>query len=266
MFIVEGLPAVILGFAVLIVLCDSPAKAKWLTDRERQVLEAAIKRDERVNTHTSLRDGLASPQVWLFSLLYAALMMGVYGFGLWAPQIIKSLGNLTNQQVGLVLMIPYICATAAMVLWGRHSDRSGERTWHLAVPSLIGAIGFLYGSFADSFYLAVAGFYGGCDGDLRVAATVLVVTDCDSGRHRGGRWHRADQLDRESQRLLRAVDHRQAEGCDAGIYGGVAGDCGEFGGGIGVGVSGWAHGGAPEEKPSIAGRLRSGDRERFGAS
>jgi ACS family tartrate transporter-like MFS transporter len=164
MFIVEGLPAVLLGVAVLFVLCDSPAKAKWLTEREREVLQAAIARDERRSTHTSLRDGLASPQVWLFSLLYAALMMGVYGFGLWAPQIIKSLSGFQNRGVGLVLMIPYICATVAMVLWGRHSDRTGERTWHLALPALVGAAGFLIGSYADNFYLAVAAFSVGAMG------------------------------------------------------------------------------------------------------
>jgi len=164
MFIVEGLPAILLGFAVLFVLCDSPAKAKWLNDREREILQGAIQRDERRSTHTSLRDGLASPQVWLFSLLYAALMMGVYGFGLWAPQIIKSFGNIGNQQVGLVLIIPYACATIAMVLWGRHSDRTGERTWHLALPALMGAAGFLCGSFADNVYLAVAGFSVGAMG------------------------------------------------------------------------------------------------------
>jgi ACS family tartrate transporter-like MFS transporter len=127
MFLIEGLPAVLLGFVVLFVLCDSPAKARWLTDREKDVLQAAIKRDERLNTFTSARDGLLHPLVWLFSGLYAALMMGVYGFGLWAPQIVKSLGNLSNQEVGLVLVIPYACATLAMVLWGRHSDRTGER-------------------------------------------------------------------------------------------------------------------------------------------
>src|SRR5690242_18633173 len=80
MFLIEGLPAVLLGFVVLLVLCDSPAKAKWLTDREREVLQTALKRDERLNTYTSARDGLLSPLVWLFSALYAALMMGVYGF------------------------------------------------------------------------------------------------------------------------------------------------------------------------------------------
>ena len=164
MFIVEGLPAVLLGVAVLFVLCDSPAKAKWLTEREREVLLNAVKRDERLSTHTSLRDGLASPQVWLFSLLYAALMMGVYGFGLWAPQIIKSFGGLGNQQVGLVLVIPYAFATVAMVLWGRHSDRTGERKWHLALPAVLGTIGFLYGSYADNIYFAVAGFTLGAVG------------------------------------------------------------------------------------------------------
>jgi ACS family tartrate transporter-like MFS transporter len=164
MFIVEGLPSVLLGIAVLFVLCDSPAKAKWLSEREREVLECAVRRDERLSTHTSLRAGLASKQVWMFSLLYAAQLMGVYGFGFWAPQIIKSLGGLNNQQVGLVIIIPYACATIAMVLWGRHSDRTGERTWHLALPCLVGAVGFLYGSYTDNFYLAVAGFSVGAMG------------------------------------------------------------------------------------------------------
>ena len=164
MFLLEGLPAVVLGFVVLFVLCDSPAKAKWLSERERAVLLTAIGRDERLSRFTSARDGLMSPIVWLFSALYAALMMGVYGFGLWAPQIMKSLGQLTNQQVGLVLVIPYACATLAMVLWGRHSDRTGERKWHLALPGVVGMIGFLYGGFAGNFYGAVVGFTLGAIG------------------------------------------------------------------------------------------------------
>lgn len=164
MFILEGLPAILMGFAVLYVLCDSPAKAKWLSEREREVLQNAVARDEARSTHRSLREGLTSPLVLWFSLLYATLMMGVYGFGLWAPQIIKELGSLTNQQVGLVLIIPYACATAAMVLWGRHSDRTGERTWHLALPAAVGTVGFLMGSFAESFYIALLGYTLGAIG------------------------------------------------------------------------------------------------------
>jgi ACS family tartrate transporter-like MFS transporter len=164
MFIVEGLPAILLGFATLFVLCDSPAKAKWLTPQEREVLGRAIERDEASSTHSSWRAGLMSPDVWRFALLYAALMMGVYGFGFWAPQIVKSFGSLSNQQVGLVLVIPYICATAAMVLWARHSDRTRERTWHLVIPAIVGTVGFLYGSFADNVYLAIGGFTLGAMG------------------------------------------------------------------------------------------------------
>jgi ACS family tartrate transporter-like MFS transporter len=164
MFIVEGLPAVLLGFATLFVLCDSPAKAKWLTPEERDVLGRAIARDEASSTHSSWRAGLTSPEVWRFAVLYAALMMGVYGFGFWAPQIIKSFGTLSNQQVGFVLVIPYICATAAMCLWARHSDRTGERTWHLVIPAIVGTVGFLCGSFADNVYLAIGGFTLGAMG------------------------------------------------------------------------------------------------------
>ncbi len=164
MFILEGLPAILLGFATLFVLCDSPAKARWLTAREREVLQRAIARDEASSTHTSWRAGLMSRDVWRFALLYAALIMGVYGFGFWAPQIIKSLGGLSNQQVGLVLVIPYACATLAMCLWARHSDRSGERTWHLVIPALVGAAGFLYSGFAGNVYQAIAGFTLGAVG------------------------------------------------------------------------------------------------------
>jgi MFS transporter, ACS family, tartrate transporter len=164
MFILEGIPAVLLGFVTLYVLCDSPAQAKWLSPDERGVLARAIARDEARSVHRSWREGLMSTDVWRFTLLYAALMMGVYGFGFWAPQIIKSFGTLDNQQVGLALIIPYAFATVAMYLWGRHSDRKGERTWHLVIPLVLATIGFLYGSFADNVYVAIIGFTLGAVG------------------------------------------------------------------------------------------------------
>ena len=164
MFIIEGIPAVLLGFLVLFVLCNGPATAKWLTQRERDVLASAIRRDERLSTHTSLRDGLASRDVWLFCALYAALMMGVYGFGFWAPKIVKALGSLSDPQVGWVLAGSYACATLAMVFWGRHSDRTSERKWHLTLPGILGAIGFVCGGLADNYYLAIAGLTLGAIG------------------------------------------------------------------------------------------------------
>jgi ACS family tartrate transporter-like MFS transporter len=164
MFIIEGIPAVLLGFATWYLLCDSPSKAKWLSAKECALLEAAIARDESPGALTSWRAGLTSPDVWRFALLYAALMMGVYGFGFWAPQIVKSFGTLNNQEVGLALIVPYAFATAAMVWWGRRSDRKGERVWHLVIPCALATAGFLYGGFADNVYLAILGFTLGAIG------------------------------------------------------------------------------------------------------
>lgn len=164
MFIVEGLPAILLGFATFFVLCDSPSQAKWLSKKECDLLESAIARDAGAAAHTSWRAGLWSWDVWRFTLLYLALMMGVYGFGFWAPQIIKSFGTLSNQQVGFALIIPYAAATVAMLVWSRHSDRKGERSWHLVIPLVLSTIGFLYGGFAGSVWLALVGFTLGAVG------------------------------------------------------------------------------------------------------
>jgi ACS family tartrate transporter-like MFS transporter len=176
MFIVEGIPAVLLGFVVLKILCDSPAKAPWLSEREREVLATAVARDEKSAVHTSWRAGLSTPVVWQFALLYTSLMLAVYGFGFWAPQIIRELGGLTNSQVGWVLIIPYAAATVAMWAWGRHSDRTGERRFHFAIPGLLGMVGFLAGGFADDVTVSIAAFSLGAVGiysSLPIFWTVL---------------------------------------------------------------------------------------------
>jgi len=164
MFLVEGAPAVLLGFVVLAVLRDSPDKAGWLTNREREVLAAAVARDEGSALHTSWRAGLATPVVWHFAVLYFLFMLAVYGFGLWAPQIIRELGGFTTSQTGWVVGIPYTAATVAMWLWGRHSDHTGERRWHLAIPGFVGAVGFAYATAVDDLYLSLAAFSVGAIG------------------------------------------------------------------------------------------------------
>jgi ACS family tartrate transporter-like MFS transporter len=165
LFLVEGLPAVLFGIVVYYKLYDSPAEAPWLTDRERTVLARAIERDQPPQSHATLKEGLLSAQVWLFTLIYAGLMLGVYGFGFWAPQIIKSAGAFqTNGPVAWILAFIYTCGALAMCLWGRHSDRTGERHWHLALPIFVGAVGLLYGGFASSLPLAIAAFTVGAMG------------------------------------------------------------------------------------------------------
>lgn len=164
MFIVTGLPAVILGGVVFYKLCDSPAQASWLTDAERRVLEVAIARDQQPHQHASLREAFGSSRVWLFALLYFGLNLGVYGFGFWAPQMIKTLGDFTNRQTGLIAILPYACGALAMFVWGRHSDRMQERVWHLALPAALAACSFLVGSSTDNVPLSIAAFTVGAIG------------------------------------------------------------------------------------------------------
>jgi ACS family tartrate transporter-like MFS transporter len=159
MFLIEGLPAIVLGLVVMAVLPDRPASARWLNERERQCLEALVARDEPAPVR--LIDGLLSLEVWRFAAVYSGLVLGLYGFGFWAPQIIKSLGDLPNGQVGLISAIPYVCAAIAMVLWGRHSDATGERIWHVCAPACVGALGFLASAtVTDPFLSLIALSFG----------------------------------------------------------------------------------------------------------
>lgn len=164
MFVVEGLPAVVLGVVTYFWLADGPAKAKWLTEREKSALAAALARGRSSTAPVSLRDGVMNPLVWRFGLIYFLIVMGLYGFGFFAPQMLKALGNLTNTEVGWAVALPYAAAAAVMYIWGRHSDATGERIWHVALPAFLGAIGFLAAGYAGSLPLALFAFTLGAIG------------------------------------------------------------------------------------------------------
>jgi ACS family tartrate transporter-like MFS transporter len=141
MFILEGLPAALLGLAVLRWLRNRPADAEWLEPREREWLTAELARDGKAAAHhAGIGRVLANPTVWLFGFAYFGLIIVLYAFNFWLPQIVKGLGNLSNVEVGLVLMIPAALSGLAMVAWGLHSDRSGERRWHVALPAMLSAV------------------------------------------------------------------------------------------------------------------------------
>jgi ACS family tartrate transporter-like MFS transporter len=158
MFIVEGLPAVLLGIAVLCLMPDGPRDAKFLTPEERERLAAVLEREGTQATHASLRDGLMSGAVWRFALIYLGLVIGLYGFGFWAPQMVKSLGTLSTLQVGLVTMGPFALGAIAMHIWGRRSDRSGDRNLALALPAFLGAAGFAASAASTDPVLTMAAF------------------------------------------------------------------------------------------------------------
>ena len=159
MFLAEGIPAVLCGIAVFAILRDGPAKAPWLTDDERNWLrnELAAERAALGEVSHSSLAGLRNPRVWVLGLVYFGILVGNYGVGFWLPQIIKGLGNLTNFEVGLVTALPYAAAALTMYLWGSHSDRVRERTWHVALPAFVGALGLaLSASWSDMPVLSLA--------------------------------------------------------------------------------------------------------------
>lgn len=143
LFILEGVPSMLLGLAVLWYLKDGPDDAPWLAPAEKNWLKQTLAAEHgTADTHAlGLREALTHPRVWLLGLVYFGVVAGLYGIGFWLPQIVKEFGGLTNLEVGLLSAIPYLVAMAAMVVWGRHSDAAGEHHWHVALPAFAGAVG-----------------------------------------------------------------------------------------------------------------------------
>jgi MFS transporter, ACS family, tartrate transporter len=158
LFVIEGLPSVLLGFVTLRAVIDRPENASWLTDREKAHLKATLDREAASRTetkHLSVLQTLAHPQVLLFSVVYTGLAIGIYGLSLWMPQIIKGMGLQDPLTIGLIMAVPYLVATVCMVLWSRHSDKTGERTWHCAGALALAAAGMLASAYAPSPVLAM---------------------------------------------------------------------------------------------------------------
>ena len=152
MFIVEAVPALILGVVVLFYMTDRPEKAKWLSDDERNWLVTTMNAESAKKAGTashSVWHGLADLRVIALALVYFGTSAGLYTLGIWAPQIIKEFG-LSSLQVGFLNALPGIAAVIAMVLWARHSDRTGERTWHVVGACMIASIGLVLAGFAGT--------------------------------------------------------------------------------------------------------------------
>ncbi|WP_407159165.1 MFS transporter [Bradyrhizobium sp. STM 3557] len=137
MFILEAVPAVLLGFATIFVLPDRPSSARFLSPQERDLVErelaAEAENDTTTTRHASLWAIMRDKYVLAASFIYAGASGASQCLSLWQPQIIKSFG-LTNMQTGLLNSIPFGIASVLMIIWGRTSDRSGERIWHTAIP------------------------------------------------------------------------------------------------------------------------------------
>ncbi len=148
LFLVEGFPAVVLGWVVWRFLADRPRDARWLSDEERALLERHVAADAERRVYKeklTLWQGLRNPRVLLLGAVYFGCIAGNYGLSFWLPQIVKAFG-VTNFQTGLIAALPYACGAIAMVLWSHHSDRTGERAWHVTLPLVLASAALFAGS------------------------------------------------------------------------------------------------------------------------
>ncbi|ARM92456.1 tartrate transporter protein (plasmid) [Rhizobium sp. CIAT894] len=157
MFLIEAIPALLFGVATFFYLDDTIEGAKWLNDEEKRVLTANIEAENRVKTASphSVGATLADRRVWLMCLIYFCFVLGQYGLNFWMPTIVKASGVSGNLNIGLISAIPYICTFVAMLALGRSADRLRERRWHLVVPALIAAGGFVAATMATSTTVSI---------------------------------------------------------------------------------------------------------------
>jgi ACS family tartrate transporter-like MFS transporter len=161
LFLLEGLPAVILGVMALKILTDRPEKADWLKPDERDWLAATMnaERAQRRDTgHASVWRSLRSGRVWLLSIVYLLNASVTYGIFLWLPLMLQEVAG-PGVSVSWLTALPFVAALIAMVLIGRHSDRTGERKFHVAACAITAAIGLLLAvAFRSDLYLLVLAF------------------------------------------------------------------------------------------------------------
>ena len=142
LFLLEGLPAVALGFVVWRYLTEGPEDAAWLPEEERAWLVDRL-RTERLTTEAqerySVGKALTSPRIWALGSLYFLLVTAMYGVAFWLPQIVRNLSGLGDFAVGLLSAVPYLLAALCMVPFAKHSDATGERRWHVAAAAAFGA-------------------------------------------------------------------------------------------------------------------------------
>jgi D-galactonate transporter len=167
MFLIEGIPSVLIGLVVLFVLDDRIDDAKWLDPQEKALLDRNIATDNAHKEDHGIGKVLFAPRVWLMALIYFCFVMGLYGIGFFLPTIIKATGVKSVLDIGMLTAIPYAFAAVTMVLVARHADKTGERRWHIALAGFVGAAGLVLSVvFSDNVVLAMTGLTIGTMGIL----------------------------------------------------------------------------------------------------
>jgi D-galactonate transporter len=144
LFIVETIPSLVLGIAILLYLDDRVAAAKWLNEDEKKIVATNIANDQKGKEEFShLSYAFKSGRVWLLGVIYFAIASGIYIISFWVPTLIKQTGVTDPLHIGLLTAVPYIVAIVAMILTNAHADRVRERRWHTMIPMLLTAVGLV---------------------------------------------------------------------------------------------------------------------------
>jgi ACS family tartrate transporter-like MFS transporter len=167
LYIVEGLPAILLGLLTPILMTDRPSEAKWLAPDEREwltaTMDAELASGQRHGAHHFLA-GLKDPRTLAYSALYFGLVCGIYGLGLWMPTIVDALGDFATWQTGLIVAIPYTIAAVFVYFWGKRTDRTGNRVGYASASMVMAAVG-----------LAAAGYLVQVSGVLAMLALTIAA-------------------------------------------------------------------------------------------
>ena len=143
MFLMEGLPCIVLAVAAYTLLADTPAKAKWLTDDERKRVEHLLHEDgvsQHILDRQGIRRVMQDPRLWVLSAVGFLMLIALFGLTFWQPTLLKGMG-LSVMQVGLYSVLPALCGVGASIVVAKHSDATGERCWHLILSALAAAAG-----------------------------------------------------------------------------------------------------------------------------
>jgi ACS family tartrate transporter-like MFS transporter len=193
LFILEGIPAVVLGVVTIFYLTDWPSQAGWLPREESDWITGELNREKkeknRVRSYT-IAQALLQREVILLTLVYFLSTTGVYGFTIWFPTILKRASGLSIRTVTFLVALPYLAALAATLLNGWHSDRIQERRWH---------------TFGLPYLDAVRIFYGLCRLSLLLSTLFLGAPNDCTWRVRRSGFHRIDQFSWKSGGICRSV-------------------------------------------------------------
>ena len=143
LFLLEAVPSLILGVVILKFLDDRIGDARWLSAEDKRMLQRNVDAGQaKAESHSAL-GAFRNPKVWILSAAYFGFIMGLYGIGFWLPSLVKASGISDPATIGWLVALPYAAAVACMIWTSRHSDRTGERRWHIAIPAVAGAVGLV---------------------------------------------------------------------------------------------------------------------------